>query len=141
MADAALALATCDPDVDNGLVVRSGPYLRARGLGRVTVALVTGGGSGIGQATARLLAARGAQVVVADVDGDDRAGDRRGDRRRAPPPFAVDVADGASVEAMVAFAVETLRRSRLGVQHRRHRARAEALRRPLRTPTGSARST
>ena len=32
MADAALALATCDPAQENGLVVRSGPYLRARGL-------------------------------------------------------------------------------------------------------------
>ena len=32
MADAALALATCDPEQENGLVVRSGPYLRARGL-------------------------------------------------------------------------------------------------------------
>jgi len=31
MADAALALATCDPEVENGTVVRSGPYLRARG--------------------------------------------------------------------------------------------------------------
>jgi len=32
MADAALGLATCDPARENGLVVRSGPYLRARGL-------------------------------------------------------------------------------------------------------------
>jgi NAD(P)-dependent dehydrogenase (short-subunit alcohol dehydrogenase family) len=31
MADAALALSTCDPEQENGLVVRSGPYLRARG--------------------------------------------------------------------------------------------------------------
>ena len=31
MADAAVALATCDPARENGLVVRSGPYLRARG--------------------------------------------------------------------------------------------------------------
>ena len=28
---AALALASCDPARENGLVVRSGPYLRARG--------------------------------------------------------------------------------------------------------------
>ncbi len=32
MADAALALCTCDPDVDNGLIVKSRPYLRARGV-------------------------------------------------------------------------------------------------------------
>ena len=32
MADAALGLAACDPEQENGLVVRSGPYLRARGL-------------------------------------------------------------------------------------------------------------
>jgi NAD(P)-dependent dehydrogenase (short-subunit alcohol dehydrogenase family) len=31
MADAALALATCDAERENGLVVRSGPYLRAGG--------------------------------------------------------------------------------------------------------------
>jgi NAD(P)-dependent dehydrogenase (short-subunit alcohol dehydrogenase family) len=30
MADATLALATCDPELESGLVVRSGPYLRAR---------------------------------------------------------------------------------------------------------------
>jgi rhamnulose-1-phosphate aldolase/alcohol dehydrogenase len=34
------------------------------------VAVVTGGASGIGRATARLLAARGAHVVVADLNGD-----------------------------------------------------------------------
>jgi 2-keto-3-deoxy-L-fuconate dehydrogenase len=32
------------------------------------VALVTGGASGIGLATSRLLAQRGARVVVSDVD-------------------------------------------------------------------------
>jgi len=32
MAEAALALATCDPARESGLVVRSGPYLRGRGL-------------------------------------------------------------------------------------------------------------
>ncbi len=34
------------------------------------VAIVTGSGSGIGRATARLLAVRGAKVVVADIDGE-----------------------------------------------------------------------
>jgi len=34
MAEAALALATCDPSEQNGLVVKSGPYLRK--IGRVT---------------------------------------------------------------------------------------------------------
>jgi citronellol/citronellal dehydrogenase len=32
MAAATVALATCDPERENGLVVRSGPYLRERGL-------------------------------------------------------------------------------------------------------------
>jgi NAD(P)-dependent dehydrogenase (short-subunit alcohol dehydrogenase family) len=72
----------------------------------VTVALVTGGASGIGRATARLLAERGAQVVVADVDAV-RARATAAEIGESAAPFAVDVADGASVEAMVAFAVDT----------------------------------
>lgn len=72
----------------------------------MTVALVTGGGSGIGQATARLLAERGAQVVVADVDGA-AAKSTAAEIGISAAAITVDVADGASVEAMVAFAVET----------------------------------
>jgi NAD(P)-dependent dehydrogenase (short-subunit alcohol dehydrogenase family) len=71
----------------------------------VTVALVTGGGSGIGQATVRLLAARGVQVVVADLD-EAAAQSTATDVGAAAAAVAVDVADAASVESMVAFTVE-----------------------------------
>jgi NAD(P)-dependent dehydrogenase (short-subunit alcohol dehydrogenase family) len=71
----------------------------------VTVALVTGGGSGIGQATVRLLAARGVQVVVADLD-EAAAQSTATDVGAAAAAVAVDVADAASVESMVAFTVK-----------------------------------
>ena len=57
------------------------------------VALVTGGASGIGRATAELLAERGARVAVLDLDPD--AADARHLR------LACDVGDRASVEAAV----------------------------------------
>jgi 2-keto-3-deoxy-L-fuconate dehydrogenase len=65
-------------------------------LRRLT-AVVTGGGSGIGLATARLLKARGARVAVLDLKPTEEF----------PGPSA-DVTDDASVRAAVAAAAEHL---------------------------------
>jgi NAD(P)-dependent dehydrogenase (short-subunit alcohol dehydrogenase family) len=63
-------------------------------------AVVTGGASGIGLATAMLLAARGAEVAVLDLDPSQLDKPLHG--------FRADVADDASVRAAVADAVEAL---------------------------------
>jgi NAD(P)-dependent dehydrogenase (short-subunit alcohol dehydrogenase family) len=66
------------------------------------VAVVTGAASGIGQATARLLATRGAQVVAADYSAE--AGQHTADEIRKQGGDAtfvqVDVADANAVEAL-----------------------------------------
>jgi NAD(P)-dependent dehydrogenase (short-subunit alcohol dehydrogenase family) len=70
----------------------------------VTVAVVTGAGSGIGRAIAVLLAQRGTNVIVADIDeGAARATAHQIGERAAP--CRVDVAADASVGALVEFAV------------------------------------
>ncbi|MFI1722026.1 SDR family NAD(P)-dependent oxidoreductase [Streptomyces sp. NPDC020489] len=63
-------------------------------------ALVTGGASGIGRATAELLAARGARVAVLDLDPSSV--------REPLLPFTADVTDDASVREAVAAAVAAL---------------------------------
>jgi NAD(P)-dependent dehydrogenase (short-subunit alcohol dehydrogenase family) len=79
-------------------------------LGRLDLsgrgAIVTGGGSGLGEASARLLAERGARVLVADRDeeGARRVAATIG---AAAVPFAVDVSRPEACEAMVAAAVES----------------------------------
>lgn len=69
------------------------------------VALVTGGGSGIGEACARVLARSGARVVVADLDVDTA---RRVSSELPGQALAVevDVTDPDAVEAMVTRAIE-----------------------------------
>ncbi|MEO8749044.1 3-hydroxyacyl-CoA dehydrogenase [Dermatophilaceae bacterium Sec6.4] len=65
-----------------------------------TVALITGGGSGLGEATARRLHADGAAVVILDLDrspGADVA-DSLGERARF---VAADVRDEAQVQAAI----------------------------------------
>lgn len=67
------------------------------------VAIVTGGGRGLGRGYAMALAERGARVVIADLgeDADTTAGAIR-DRGGQAKAFKVDVSDFAQVEAMVA---------------------------------------
>ncbi|MFF7940737.1 3-hydroxybutyrate dehydrogenase [Nocardia gamkensis] len=60
-------------------------------------ALVTGGASGIGAACARVLAARGATVTVADVDD---VGAKTVARELAGKSWAVDLLDVASLEEL-----------------------------------------
>ena len=60
--------------------------------------LVTGGGSGLGLATARMLARAGAGVVAADLRGESEPGIRF---------VEADVTDEASVEAAVGAALES----------------------------------
>ena len=70
--------------------------------------IVTGGGSGIGAATAEELGASGATVIVADLDQANAEGVVKAIAAKGGKAHAVkvDVAKAAEVKAMVAFAVE-----------------------------------
>lgn len=78
------------------------------------VAIVTGGASGIGRATCRRLAAEGAAVVVADIDGPaaQAVADELGDGASA---CRFDAADVSSIENLVSTAVG--RHGRLDILH------------------------
>ena len=77
------------------------------------VAIVTGGGTGIGAATARLLAERGAELVIASRSADElerkaeEIAQATGQRCLAVP---TDVRDEEQVAAMVSRCVDELGR-------------------------------
>ncbi len=68
------------------------------------VVVVTGGASGIGAATCRAFAARGARVAVVDIDGDGArdVATSIGDRSGHASAHATDVTDAAAVATMAA---------------------------------------
>jgi NAD(P)-dependent dehydrogenase (short-subunit alcohol dehydrogenase family) len=69
------------------------------------VALVTGGGSGIGRATCERLAAEGARVWVADVD--QAAAERVAGELPCATARRVDVSDADRVEQLIREVIET----------------------------------
>ncbi len=72
------------------------------------VAVVTGGGSGMGAAMAELFHANGARVVVADIAGkQEEVAARLGERCRA---IKADVSKSSDVRAMLNLAVEAFGR-------------------------------
>lgn len=74
------------------------------------VAIVTGGGSGIGAATVRRLAADGLAVVVADLDEGHAREVVQSLPENSAIPVVCDVANEAQVEACVASAVRAFGR-------------------------------
>ena len=67
------------------------------------VAIVTGAGSGIGRASAKLFAAEGAKVIVADLDNADQTAAEIG---KAAHDLVVDAGDEDGVRRLVAAAQE-----------------------------------
>src|SRR5580693_9431352 len=73
------------------------------GIHQGKVAVITGGGRGFGKAFGAALAARGAHVVLADIDADaaEAAAKEITDNGGSASGAACDVADEAAVAAMI----------------------------------------
>ena len=63
------------------------------------VALVTGGASGIGEATVRLFAERGAKIIIADID-ENRGKEMEAELEGKAFFYQVDVSNSFQVEKM-----------------------------------------
>ena len=87
--------------------------------GRVAdkVALITGGGSGIGAATAQRLHEEGAKVMVVDINGTnaERVAAELRERGGEASHFVADVTDPDAVQGMIQHAVKTF--GRLDILH------------------------
>ncbi|CAA9577911.1 MAG: hypothetical protein AVDCRST_MAG88-3001, partial [uncultured Thermomicrobiales bacterium] len=79
-----------------------------------STAFVSGGASGLGEATVRLLVERGARVAIADVD-DDRGRALCSELGDGAVFFHADVTDDGEVQSAVGVAVEQLGELRLVV--------------------------
>lgn len=74
---------------------------------RDKVCLVTGGGSGIGEATCRLFAREGARLVIADKNADGAAATAKSCESAEPPVVAeADVASAADSKKMIDAALD-----------------------------------
>jgi len=79
-----------------------------------TGAFVSGGASGLGEATARLLVERGARVAIADLN-DEKAEALAAELGDSAHAFHADVTDEAQVQAAIEGAKEALGELRLAV--------------------------
>jgi len=72
------------------------------------VILITGAGSGIGEASARVFAQHGARLVLTDIDGQavTKVAESLADEGAAAVAMQVDVTDEAQAAAQVALAIE-----------------------------------
>lgn len=81
------------------------------------IAIVTGGASGIGRAVVKKLVTDGARVIVADLDIDRATALATEIGKESARAYQVDVANPASVEAMVGFAMTEFGRLDLAVNN------------------------